>query len=209
MSPRAWKPRFVGPVFLIPFTLLVTGCAGSGPATLLLRPETGHVAYAQTFSQAYCGKTQDGSYSCVLVAEERATAAKPQADKAPMTPNNQAPLRQVVQIKILWRPMSGVRESVAANAAIDWYVLNNTADGGSDLLHYQGSGYVTLKGDDDTTKVKIHSAQMRPTAVHGTLSDPIGPATLTGTFVALNNDQRAADLAIAARERTATIASGQ
>ena len=67
----------------------------------------------------------------------------------------QTPLRQIVHINVLWRPLSGTRDSAVSNATIDWYVLNNTADGNDDLLVYQGSGYVTLKPDDDTTIVSI------------------------------------------------------
>src|SRR5688500_4663662 len=107
MILRAWKP------LLMSITLAtVVGCS-SGPATLTLHPAKGDISFAKSFSQAYCGKTPDGSYACVLVSDENSDASK------------QTGLLQVVHIKVLWRPMNGMRDSVASNAVIDWYVLNN------------------------------------------------------------------------------------
>lgn len=200
-------------VMLVALGGLSTALAGcsSGPTTLTLHPEASTGAYAQTFNQAYCGKTKDGSYNCVLVADDSPSADKVSdaPSKGPIEPGQRQPLRQVVHVRVLWRPMNGMRDSMAANATIDWYIMNNTADGGDDLLLYQGSGYVMVSPDDKTTKITIRNAEMKPALVKGHLSDPIGNAKLSGTFVAINDNQQTADLAGAARQRTASIASGQ
>jgi len=190
--------------------MLLAGCS-SGPATLTLKPEGRNVEFAQNFTQAYCGKTRDGSYNCVLVSADAQPANNQshQLASGPLQPVSQTPLRQVVNIRVLWSPLNGVRDSVASNATIDWYVLRDTTEGADDVLLYQGSGYVTLKPDDDTTKITVHSAELRPAMVRGNLTDPIGAAMVNGTFVAINNNERTIQLVNAARERTATIASGR
>jgi hypothetical protein len=207
--PRARMLRLTAFVVSLPLMMLA-GCS-SGPATLTLKPDGRNVSFAQTFTQAYCGKTRDGSYNCVLVSDDSPPAADEKAHhsaKGPLEPVSLPPLRQVVNIRVLWRPMNGMRDSVASNATIDWYVLSNTSDGSDDLLLYQGSGYVTLEPDDDTTKITVRSADLRPAIVRGNLTDPIGNATMNGVFVATNDNDRTIQLINAARERTAAIASG-
>jgi hypothetical protein len=208
------RRRWVGLVSC--FCLLMTGSllggCSSGPVTLTLRPANAKVAYEQKFNQAYCGRSHDGSYTCVLVADDAPAVNEPKpgkTGKGPLTPTAQQPLRQVVHVRVLWRPLSGTRDSVVSNATIDWYVLSNTADGGDDLLLYQGSGYVMLSPDDKTTTVDIKSAEMRPALIRGALTDPIGDATITGKFEAVNNNEQTAALVSATRQRTAAIASGR
>jgi hypothetical protein len=179
------------------------GCA-SKSATLTLHPQGQNVAFAKSFSQAYCGKESDGSYACVLVADDAPAVSR---GGKTIAPADAAPLRQVVHIKVLWRPLSGTRESAGSNAAIDWYVLGNTTS--DDLLLYQGSGYVTMNPDDDVTKLTIHSSDIRPSLTRGSLSDPLGNVRVTGTVVAINDTQRLRDLINTTRQRTASIASGQ
>jgi hypothetical protein len=185
---------------------LLAGCT-SGQAQLTLHPSEGHVAYAQNFTQAYCSKSTDGSYTCVLVSDETPSASAKSFTQSTLKPAQQTPLRQVVHINVLWRPLSGTRDSAVSNATIDWYVLSNTTTGNDDLLLYQGSGYVTLKPGDDVTKVDIHTGDLRPALVKGTLSDPIGTAMLSGKFLAINDTQKTRDLVNATRQRTATIAA--
>ena len=206
---RARMLRFTAFVILTSMVSLA-GCS-SGPATLTVKPETRNVSFAQTFPQAYCGKTRDGSYTIVLASDgatPKTSGDTPASDKAPLQPAAELPLRQVVNVRVLWRPMNGLRDSLASNATIDWYVLRNTSDGSDDLLLYQGSAYVTLKPDDDTTQVTIRSAELRPSVVRGNLTDPIGTSMVAGTFTAVNDNNRTIQLVAAARERTATMASG-
>jgi hypothetical protein len=195
--------------FLFPFSffvlLLLTGCNHKS-ATLTLRPQGQNIAFAKTFSQAYCGKESDGSYACVLVADDAPAVAR--ASKA-ISPADAAPLRQVVHIKVLWRPLSGTRESTASNAAIDWYVLGDTTNGSDDLLLYQGSGFVKLDVDETSSKLTIRSSDVRPSMSRGNRKDPLGDVRVSGTIVAVNDTQRLRELINQTRQRTASIASGE
>lgn len=195
------------PFFLLPLSFcLAQGCAAK-PASLVLHPAGKNIAYAQNFAQAYAGKTDDGSTAFLLVSDDAGAAAPAAKPGAPLRPSAEQPLRQVVYIKVLWRPLSGTRESAATNAAIDWYVLSNTVEGGDDLLLYQGAGYVTVDPGDKATKVNIRSADLKPTLSVGHLADPIGRARLTGSFAAPRDNRRLHELLTATRSRTSTIAS--
>jgi hypothetical protein len=191
--------------FLFPFSFfLLQGCS-NGTATLTLHPEGQNVAFAKTFAHAYVGKDADGSYACVLVSDDAPAVTAASNDKS-LAPADATPLRQVVHIKVLWRPLNGLRDSVASNAAIDWYVMSTT--GGDDLLLYQGAGSVTLTPDGDHAKINIRSADLKPALTRGGLKDPIGNATITGTFTAKANNKEMNQLLAGTRERLATVASG-
>lgn len=193
-------------LFALALSTIVGGCASSRNAQLTLRPAEGRVAYAQKFTQAYAGRTPDGSWSFVLLADDDQPAANNDAKR--LEPSSQMPLRQVVHVKVLWQPMSGTgRETSVSNAAIDWYVLSPTAAGGDDLLLYQGCGHVTLDPGDHATKVTIRSGNLKPSVTHGKLADPLGAAKLSGKFVALNDNAKLQHVLSDTRARTASIAS--
>src|SRR5207237_841283 len=98
------------PFFLFPLSILILAGCGTGPASLTLRPANQKIAYAKTFERAYAGHTDDGSRAYVLVSDA--------------APKNE-PMRQLVYVKLHWQRMSGTRDSVAANACIDWYVMGD------------------------------------------------------------------------------------
>lgn len=180
--------------FLFPFSFFVVAGCNTAPASLMLRPANQKIAYAKTFERAYAGHTADGSCAYVLVSDA--------------APKNEC-MRQLVYVKLHWRPMSGTRDSVAANACIDWYVMGDA--GSDDLLLYQGAASVTIDPGDKATRVTIRSGDLKPSVTRGNLSDPLGSARVSGTFVAINNDARVHELLDSTRARIAAVstASGQ
>src|SRR3954471_19537393 len=103
-------------VFMIAGSMM--GCAGN-QSSLTLRSDDGSQIFEQTFERAYSSKTSDGSYRFILLNEAAAAPTKKSDSGRPLEPSNQPPLRQVVYVKVLWRPMSGTRDSMIANAAIE------------------------------------------------------------------------------------------
>jgi hypothetical protein len=196
--------------FAIPFSFFLAAGCSSTPASLTLRPAGKDTVFAKTFDRAYAGHMADGSDAFVLVSDEAPAVRAASKSAGPIKASStSAPLRQLVFVKLLWRPMNGMRDSAAANASITWYVMNDAADGGDDLLVYQGAGYATVDPGEATTGVTIRSGDLKPSASRGSLKDPIGPAQISGSFVAVNNDARARELLQDARSRTAMVASGQ
>src|SRR4029453_12070941 len=106
-----------------------------------------------------------------LISDDARPQNKPRAqlvsskpDK-PLDPSVTMPLRQVVHVKVLWRPLNCTDRSVGSNAALEWFVLSDTAEGEGDLLEYKGSAYVEVDPKDDVTKVTIHDGTIKPRAV--------------------------------------------
>jgi hypothetical protein len=180
--------------------LMLAGCQHSH---LTLRSNRNHVEFSQTFTHAYAGRGDTGEELFVLVADDAPAAANDRPGE-PLRPSPSAtPLRQVVCVKILWRTLKGIdRSAPTANAAIDWYVLNNSADGQNDLIHYQGAGLVDVTSTGGGTTVSIRNATLTPQGAHGELMDPVGTARLLGRFHARNDPEKVRELVDATRART-------
>lgn len=111
----------------------------------------------------------------------------------PAAPGGPA-VRQVLNVRVMWRQGYNVKEQmrgVHQNAALHWYVspVADSADaaGGSaglGVVEYTGTGLVDVDRDGDRLTVTIRSADVTPVAALGGMTDPVGPATLTGTLVA-------------------------
>ena len=188
---------------------LIGGCAAQKPV-LVVHSDSKKVAYAQTFSQAISAANEDGTYHFVLVADDTRPTQKPAKKTEPtprLDPTNSAPLHQIVYVKVLWRPMNGTDHSIGSNAAVNWYVLSDTAGGSQDLLEYQGSAFVMVHVKGDVTKVSISDGTLHPRAVRGGLSDPIGPARIEGSFTAINDPVRLREVLNSTRARTAAAVS--
>ena len=188
------------PFFVLPFSLFVGGC--SAPATLTVRSTERKAAYAQNFTQVFAGRTEDGTHEFILVADDAIKSAPAKAGGT-LKPVTQTPLRQVVYVRVLWKPLNGVERGVTSNASIDWFVFGNTAGGAGDMIEYQGTAFATIKdAAGDAVKVTIRDGTIKPTNARGALTDPIGVGRLDGTFIATRNPHRVQELLAATRART-------
>jgi hypothetical protein len=190
--------------------LLLLGCnigCANKPADLRLTSLESKAQFKQQFSHAYVsdGAGQDGNTEIVLVNE--AADATSTADAIPAaaggTPRpTAAGVRQVMHVKVLWRPQAGTKQGHPSytNAALKWYVFCDSpegaaAAGGPNVLEYTGAGFVALSESALGTQVNIRNATLKPVASPGcTLNDPIGPAKLTGTFTATRSPERVSEL---------------
>jgi len=194
---------------LLALSLLLAGGCSSQAGQLVVKSDTKKVAYAQKFSQAVAERTEEGMYQFVLVADDKprdgaaSGTRKKQSPGKRLDPADTMPLHQVVYVKVLWRPMDGTDRSIGSNAALRWYVLSDTANGAVDLLEYTGSAFVMVNPKDDETKVSIRAGSIKPGAIRGGLTDPIGPARIEGSFTAVNDPARLHELLAATRARTA------
>jgi hypothetical protein len=185
----------------------LSGCAAA-PATLTVRSTQHRAAYAQTFRQAYAGRTDDGTYEFLLVADDAARATAQTKPGQPLEPVAQTPLRQVVYLKVLWRPIGGTDSGAANNATLDWYVFSDAPSARGDLLQYRGTAFVSVTPRDQKTRVTVRDGTIMPRAARGGLSDPIGVARLSGSFTAVANDARLEALLAATRARVTDTPHG-
>lgn len=166
------------------------GCASMGSDLAVSSLEHGQ-SYSQGFKRVYAGRSAEGEYDIVMV-EEAADQATPEKAGQPLFPMAAMPLRQVLHIRVLWRPLNGPRQDfpAATNASISWYVLGATADESPDMLQYNGVGQVSVYPASDETRIFIRSAMLSPGAQRGKIGDPIGRLSLSGSAIAQNDDER-------------------
>lgn len=181
-------------IFLFPFSIvLAAGCSSSPHARLTVRPATeGTQAYSQVFNRAYVTRNTEGEYHVILLEDDqRPAAGVSRKPGEPLKAANASPVTQILYLRVFWRPLPGTRADhpSATNAALDWYVLGDGADRGQNLLHYSGAGFVTAGNTANGAKFTIRSAAVVLSNQRGQqMTDPIGPARVTGTITAVTNE---------------------
>jgi hypothetical protein len=155
---------------------------------LRLRSQEGGRLYSQEFEQAYFSETSAGEWEVVLIDNGKADASE--VREGPIAPEQSAPLRQVVAIRIHWRPAQGVRADhpSATNSVVDWYVIADSTDQTRDRLHYQGAAFVRIHPNAHTATVSVRMGTLTPVEVSGGMTDPLGNAAISGTFIAKRNE---------------------
>jgi len=105
---------------------------------------------------------------------------------------------QVVRVDLLWVPKPGATpmDSSATNVSIQYVIV---ADG--ELGVYAGAGFALPDGDASgrSLTVQLRAGSLDLLESTDGFVDLLSPATLTGSFTATHNDQRARQLAAALR----------
>lgn len=187
------RPRVVGLILMLLLggaLPLVGGCASGKPATLTFEQADGVKTYSQQFSRAYVRQSESGEYDVLLIEDGIAPEGTVPAAGVPIHSAAVAPLKQVVHLRVLWRPQRGTKADhpSATNAVVDWYVCPNDAGHQRDYLHYQGAGFVSIYGSGDRPRIWIRSATVALKNRSGNMVDPLGRSTLSGSFLARRND---------------------
>ena len=165
--------------------LFGAGCAsGPPPQELTLRSIRHDQTFTQRFSGAYFCRTESGDIDLVLA--DRA------ADGAAAGHMIDAPVREIMHVRILWNPRRDQKtdHSSASNASIHWYVIGNTHLSTADVLEYAGTASVKVDDSDDPIELTIRNAAVEPIALRGGLVDPVGVSTLQGTIRAHEDHAR-------------------
>jgi hypothetical protein len=183
----------VAPLLVLAGLTTAGGCARDTAAELRLTCTERNATFLQHFSDAYVSKAATGGSEIVLVDEQSvngpAAAAAP-GEAVPASASAATAVRQVMHVRVLWKPQRGTKQSHPSytNAGLRWYVIG---DAGQDVLEYSGAGFVALQETAAGTQVTIRNATLKPVGTpKGTLTDPVGPARLTGTFIAKKSPQR-------------------
>jgi hypothetical protein len=179
--------------------LLVAGGVGCAKqsADLRLTSLESKVCFRQEFTKAYVSKGEDGNTEIVLVSDE--TAGGSQDDSARVAAGTAispgTDVRQVMHVRVLWKPQRGTKQSHPSftNAGLHWYVLGGKSP--TDVLEYTGAGFVALSDTPVGTQVTIRNATVKPVDnPRCSLTDPVGPSKLTGSFLATRSAKRVNDL---------------
>lgn len=178
---------------------LMAGGCGQKSAELTLTSLQSNATFLQQFSKAYVTKGATGGSEIVLVDEQAVNggASADAGEAVPASASGATALRQVMHLKVLWKPRRGTKQSHPSytNAGLRWYVIGDGDGGGDDVLEYSGAGFVALQETAAGTQVTIRNATLKPVAApRGGLCDPVGPARLTGTFIAKKSPRRVKSL---------------
>lgn len=97
---------------------------------------------------------------------------------------------QIVHVELLWRPRAGSTpmDSSATNASIRYVVVSH-----GEVGVYVGAGYATPHGSLDASRVRVslHDASLRLSEATDGFRDLLGPAQLSGSFVARSDPEEA------------------
>ncbi|HEX8914075.1 MAG TPA: hypothetical protein VF796_17130 [Humisphaera sp.] len=157
--------------------LAAAGCSSSGGPTGVTLSGADRT-FSQSFPVGVADVQDDGNTDVVVTTQ---TASSDPACPA---------VRQVVHVRTQWQQAFRLKrevQEVSRNAVIRWYVTpagRPDAAGKPQVVEYAGSGLVEVKRDGDEVRVTIREAKLEPVTVTTKMADPVGPATLSGTFVA-------------------------
>jgi hypothetical protein len=173
---------------------MLGGCGVSQPV-LSLVPVQSQQTYLEKFTQAYITRNAAGDYEVVLVDDPMDESEAGEAGQ-PLAPSSSASLRQVVRIRLLWRPVPGAKADspAATNASLHWYVLGGATAEGTSMIHYAGTAFVAVATNGPGAAVTIHNGSLKFVERHGDLVDPLKAFKIDGKFDAVEGDARLAEI---------------
>jgi hypothetical protein len=170
------------------------GCGAAQPV-LSIVPMHSQQKYFEKFTQAYVAHDAAGDYEVVLIDDPLDETEVGDAGQ-PLSPSSSATLRQILHIRLLWRPLPGAKADspAATNASLHWYVLGATTAEGTNLIHYAGTAFVAIAENGPGAQVTIHNGQLKFVERHGDLIDPLKSFKIDGKFDAVSSDTRLAEI---------------
>jgi hypothetical protein len=181
--------RFVLHSAFIILTFLLSGC--SSTAVVTIKPVQSPEALSIAFSRAYYHSEQSAQDQIIL--EKSPIDESEDTGPGGVLPVvTSPPLWQVLLIQLHWRSSNAGRvdSPVADNAVLHWYVYGKPDDHGTALLHYVGTGKVSVSPDGSGAGVYIHNAELHLTDHHGNLRDPLVDFIIHTHFHAMTNPQQ-------------------
>jgi len=188
---------------LLPLLILalLAGC-GSKHSRLNVKSLDNSVRLDQSFGLSAMARDQNGDYDLVLVSqglEQRrsiwsrtASALNPvswfrdQPAGQPLTPAAGAPVRQVIHLKIHWRPRAGAspENPAASNATVRWVVFGTPEPSTTteDIVEYQGTAFARPFFERGGYTVVLQAGRLKLARLSGQMNDPLGPSTFRGKF---------------------------
>jgi hypothetical protein len=171
-------------LLLLPLMLL-TACADD--PTLRVKSNDGRRALSQPFSLAAMSGSVERDFDIVLVAQGT-EAAEPVAAGKELNPAPAPPIRQVVYLRLHWRPYPGAGPDnpASSNATVRWflYPAAGAATATSDSVEYHGTAFVKPTFSRDGCELVVRAGELYPAKIKGRMRDAIGPSSFSGTFFA-------------------------
>lgn len=199
--------------WILPSAFCVFLPACSAPPAVSVQPHGGPATLRQSFDRAFVNRTSTFGEDQIVLVTAPIDRRLPDRPDAVIRPLPEVPLNTVMSIRLHWRANSSRLRSIAGlNAVLHWYVYGSPAGGGPpSLLHYVGTGFVTLNDAGDGADVSVTHGTLSLRDRHGDLRDPLGTFTVDGSFHAVTGDrqlaQTLADVKAAAEQSAAAFPS--
>jgi hypothetical protein len=151
--------------------LLAPGCTSI--PTVVLKPVNSRQSLKIDFGHAYFAPSESGDDRIVLLSEPMDQPTESSPGDA-LAVNNSPPIWQVLLIQLHWRTSASPKEDslVANNAVLHWYVYGKPRSTSMGVLHYVGSGSVSVSTDSNGADVTINHAELKLLDQHGQINDP-------------------------------------
>ena len=175
------------------FCISLAGCS-SLPA-VSVQPQGDTASLRQSFDKAFVSRTSDFGEDQVVLVNAPIDKPTPDQPGKPIQPLPEPPLHTVMAIRLHWRAKSAMLTTEAGlNAVLHWYVYGSPAGGGPpSLLHYVGTGFVTIDDAGDGADVTVQHGSLSLAQRYGDLRDPLGTFRLNGSFHAVTSDRQLAE----------------
>jgi hypothetical protein len=182
---------YIGPIILL--AALLAGCSSNNKTPALRVYPTEGLPFSQHFPHAYLTVNELGDSQIVMVSEG---VKAPRSQGKILYPTAMGSVKQIVTIRILWRPLPGTRadQPTATNATINWYVRSNMPDEQNDKIDYAGAGFVSVYPNKLGAHVVVKNASLAMRTQSGNMTDPFGKPVILGSFDAVRNDGMAKDI---------------
>jgi hypothetical protein len=174
---------------LLLIVAILGGC-DTTPTVNLKPAAAGSQTLRVDFPHAYFAPAQSGEDQIVLLSDPIDNPSAPAGDTLPIT--NSPPLWQVLSIRLHWRSNASPKEDalVASNAVLHWYVYGKTVGNQIGVVHYVGTGTVSVDTDSTGAAISIIRADLKLADQHGEIRDPFKAFRISAAFHADNKPAR-------------------
>lgn len=177
-------------LMVLAFTVIASGGCASTSGEIEVISLDKRRTFKANFSQAYVRRDADGDYDVILV-DDPFDKVSQSGSTGPLLPEAIPPLKHIVHIRVLWRPMRGSKPDhpAATNSAFHWYVLGSSSDADTQVLHYAGTGFVKIYPTSVAADLVIERAELKLKDRLGDMTDPVGVARIAGSASAIANNR--------------------
>jgi hypothetical protein len=157
-----------------------------------VRPQGDTASLLATFDRAFVSRTSDFGEDQVVLVNAPIDRRTPDQPGKLIQSLPEPPLHTVMAIRLHWRSKSAMLTTEAGlNGVIHWYVYGSPAGGGPpSLLHYVGTGFVTIDDAGDGANVRVQHGSLSLVERFGDLHDPLGTFAVEGSFHAVTSEKQ-------------------
>jgi hypothetical protein len=173
--------RFRYSFFSALIIILLQGCTVA--PTVDLTPINARQRMHINFTRAYFAPSESGEDQIILLSDPIDDSTRT-SNSGGLAVATAPPLWQVLSIQLHWRTNTSPKTDslVASNAVLHWYVYGKPTTTGVGVVHYLGTGSVSISTDATGADVTVSHADLKLADRHGDIRDPFGQFQITTTF---------------------------